>query len=120
MKIIALLLFLTLNMGLSAHNEHKKTAAIHPRIAKKADLTPTVKIKYCFSLSKKYELKYEIEMPMKKEHLALLGWKNKQSRFDTKAIYQPRFQNLEKIDLTSIVEINKVYNLSKTIQVRSY
>ena len=115
-----LILFLTITLGLFANNDYKKTVNIQPRLAKKSDITPIVKIKYSLSLSKKYEIKYEIEMPMKKSNLAILNWKTKQSRFETKAIYQPRFQNLEKLDLASIVEKNKIYNLSKTIQVRSY
>jgi hypothetical protein len=115
-----LILFLTIALGLSANDDYKKTVNIQPKLAKKSDITPIVRIKYNLSLSKKYELKYEIVMPMKKSNLAILSWKSKQSRFETKAIYQPRFQNLEKLDLASIVERNKIYNLSKTIQVRSY
>ncbi len=115
-----IIILLTIALRLSANNDYKKTVNIQPKLAKKSDLTPIVRIKYNLSLSKKYDLKCEIVMPMKKSNLAILGWRSKQSRFETKAIYQPRFQNLEKIDLASIVERNKIYNLSKSIQVRSF
>ncbi len=71
-------------------------------------------------LSKKYDLKYSLVMPMRKENLSLLGGNFKKSRFDSKPIYQPRFQNLNKVDLASIVEKNKIYNLQKSIQIRTY
>lgn len=117
---LIIILFLTMVNISSANDDYKKVVTIQPKLAKKSDITPIVMIKYNLSLSKRYELKYEIVMPMKKSNLSILGCKTEQSRFETKAIYQPRFQNLEKLDLASIVERNKIYNLSKSIQVRSY
>lgn len=115
-----LLLFLILSIGLLANSDNKKTITINPSSTKKVDYTPVVRVKYNLSLSKKYDLKYSLVMPMRKENLNLLGGSFKKSRFDSKPIYQPRFQNLNKVDLASIVEKNKIYNLQKSIQIRTY
>ncbi|MFN5848024.1 MAG: hypothetical protein ACK43K_06010, partial [Chitinophagales bacterium] len=108
------------SMSLQANNDNKKTIAINPTSSKKVDYTPVVRVKYNLSLSKKYDLKYSLVMPMRKENLSILGRNFKKSRFDSKPIYQPRFQNLNKVDLASIVEKNKIYNLQKTIQLRTF
>ncbi|MBL7788241.1 MAG: hypothetical protein JNL75_00240 [Chitinophagales bacterium] len=109
-----------LSYSLNANTDNKKPINIPPISAKKIDYTPLVKVKYSLSLSKRYDLKYSLVMPMKKENLSILSNTIKKNRFEAKPLLQPRFRNTENIDLASIVERNKMYNLSKTIQIRTY
>lgn len=115
-----LILFLLLSLGLSANTDNKKTIFIPSQTTKKAEYTPVVKVKYNLSLSKKYDLKYSLVMPMKKENLFILSNTIKKNRFEAKPVLQARFKNTENLNLASIVERNKLYNLSKTIQIRTY
>jgi hypothetical protein len=119
MKTI-LLLFLLLSLGLYANTDNKKTIFIPNNVSKKTEYTPVIKVKYSLSLSKKYDLKYSLVMPMKKENLSILGHTIKKNRFEAKPIYQARFRNTENLDLASIVERNKLYNISKSIQIKTY
>ena len=119
MKTI-LILFLLLSLGLHANSDNKKNVYMPILAAKKTEYAPIVKVKYSLSLSKKYDLKYSLVLPMKKENLSLLGYTIKKNRFEAKPIYQARFKNTENIDLASIVERNKLYNLAKTVQIRTY
>lgn len=115
-----LIIFLLLSIGLSANTDNKKSIFIPSSPAKKTEYTPIVRVKYNLSLSKRYDLKYSLVMPMKKENLSILNNTIKKNRFDAKPVYQPRFRNTANLDLASIVERNKLYNLSKTIQIRTY
>jgi hypothetical protein len=115
-----LIFCLLLSLGLQANTDNKKPIYLNTNQAKKSEYTPTIKVKYNLSLSKKYDLKYSLVIPMRKENLYILGGSIRKNRFETKAVYQPRFKNTENIDLASIVERNKIYNLSKTIQIKTF
>ena len=119
MKMIFLFL-LVLSLGLNANTDSKKSVSFNPVSTKKIDYAPIVKVKYNLSLSKRYDLKYSLVMPMSKDNLLILGSTIKKNRFDSKPTLQHRFQNLKNLDLASIVEKNKIYNLSKSIQIKTY
>lgn len=73
-----------------------------------------LKIKYSSFQSKGLNYRYEMKLPMTYSSLAAFTKRNQTNRFgSSKAQFSPRFQNLQKLDLNSIVEKNKTYQLTR-------
>jgi len=116
MKNIIFILILTISYTLNAKLEHKYLK-ISPSVMKwEAKYGYNlVKLKYVSINPRTFGQRYEITVPMNSNSLALLSKKSNNSRFDLSNIqYNNRFKDLNKIDLNSIVEKNKLYNLSRT------
>lgn len=124
MKTIAIfiILFLASVQHLTAVNDVKKIQPLSfNKSDKKNDNSQTIRLKYSYQNVRSFGFNYEIVLPFNFENLSLLTGNKKKSRFGaSKPLYQQRFQNLNNVDLNAIVERNKIYNLSKNIQIKSF
>jgi hypothetical protein len=112
--ILLILAFLSLNLAAKNDTRALSVPAIKINYAKSSNVA-YVKFKYTSYNSRTYGMKYEIKLPLSYSGISALGKKPVYTRFESaKVQYSSRFQNLEKLDLSAIVEKNKTYNLAKT------
>lgn len=110
MKSLFLILSLFLGQSMIAKNEikivHAKPTVDYTRYY--------VKLKFKSFQVRSYGFKYEMKVPMNYSGLASITKRIPTNRFGTaKVQFNPRFQNLDKLDLNAIVEKNKTYQLSR-------
>lgn len=118
MKTLIISYLLLFSSWLTANDS--KRWIIPSKFDKKTDNTHMVQVKYQYMPSNSFGFKYELTVPLSANNMPFLITKKKKSRFTSKkAVYQPRFQNLDKLDLSAIVETNKLYNLSKGLQIKN-
>ena len=76
-----------------------------------------IKVKYFFSNADKISFKYEFIIKMNRNSLGAFSRKTNPNALNRFVGASPnlnyRFQNLDKLDFNTIVEKNKIYNLSK-------
>jgi hypothetical protein len=115
MKTLILFILASTSLHLVAKNDVKPLSVPPIKISYIKPTGTYVKLKFNNLNYRNFGLKYELKIPLNYSGISALGKKKVFNRFEAdKVQYSSRFQNLEKLDLTSIVEKNKNYNFAKT------